>query len=91
MQRNWTLDRVMRYVLIAAAVAVTLVVLNYLRGVLFPFFAAFLMAYIMDPLVCRLQIKFKYRVIAVVLVLLGCGVVIGGCMYFFVPKVVHEV
>lgn len=37
MQRNWTLDRVMRYVLIAAAVAVTLVVLNYLSGVLFPF------------------------------------------------------
>ena len=37
MQRNWTLDRVMRYVLIAVAVAVSLVVLNYLRGVLFPF------------------------------------------------------
>ena len=70
MQRNWTLDRVMRYVLIAAAVAVSLVVLNYLSGVLFPFFAAFLIAYIMDPLVC---------------------VIIGGCMYFFVPKVVHEV
>ena len=30
MQRNWTLDRVMRYVLIAVAVAVSLVVLNYL-------------------------------------------------------------
>ena len=91
MQRNWTLDRVMRYVLIAAAVAVSLVVLNYLSGVLFPFFAAFLIAYIMDPLVCRLQIKFRYRVIAVVVVLLGAAVIIGGCMYFFVPKVVHEV
>ena len=91
MQRNWTLDRVMRYVLIAAAVAVTLVVLNYLSGVLFPFFAAFLIAYIMDPLVCRLQIKFRYRVIAVVVVLLGAAIIIGGCMYFFIPKVVHEV
>ena len=82
MQRNWTLDRVMRYVLIAVAVAVSLVVLNYLSGVLFPFFAAFLIAYIMDPLVCRLQIKFRYRVIAVVVVLLGAAVIIGGCMYF---------
>ena len=91
MQRNWTLDRVMRYVLIAAAVAVTLVVLNYLSGVLFPFFAAFLIAYIMDPLVCRLQIKFRYRVIAVVVVLLGAAIIIGGCMYFFIPKVMHEV
>ena len=103
MQRNWTLDRVMRYVLIAVAVAVSLVVLNYLSGVLFPFFAAFLIAYIMaffaafliayimDPLVCRLQIKFRYRVIAVVLVLLGAAIIIGGCMYFFIPKVVHEV
>ena len=91
MQRNWTLDRVMRYVFIAVAVAVTLFVLNYLSGVLFPFFAAFLIAYIMDPLVCRLQIKFRYRVIAVVLVLLGAAIIIGGCMYFFVPRVVHEV
>ena len=91
MQRNWTLDRVMRYVLIAVAVAVSLYVLNYLRGVLFPFFAAFLIAYIMDPLVCWLQIKFRYRVIAVIVVLLACAIVIGGCMYFFVPRIVHEV
>lgn len=91
MQRNWTLDRVMRYVLIAVAVAVSLYVLNYLRGVLFPFFAAFLIAYIMDPLVCWLQIKFRYRVIAVIVVLLACAIIIGGCMYFFVPRVVHEV
>ena len=85
MQRNWTLDRVMRYVLIAVAVAVSLYVLNYLRGVLFPFFAAFLIAYIMDPLVCWLQIKFRYRVIAVIVVILACAIIIGGCMYFFVP------
>ncbi len=91
MQRNWTLDRVMRYVLIAVAVGVSLYVLNYLRGVLFPFFAAFLIAYIMDPLVCWLQIKFRYRVIAVIVVILACAVIIGGCMYFFVPRVVHEV
>ncbi len=91
MQRNWTLDRVMRYVLIAVAVAVSLYVLNYLRGVLFPFFAAFLIAYIMDPLVCWLQIKFRYRVIAVIVVILACAIIIGGCMYFFVPKIVHEV
>ena len=91
MQRNWTLDRVMRYVLIAVAVGVSLYVLNYLRGVLFPFFAAFLIAYIMDPLVCWLQIKLRYRVIAVIVVILACAVIIGGCMYFFVPRVVHEV
>ena len=91
MQRNWTLDRVMRYVLIAVAVGVSLYVLNYLRGVLFPFFAAFLIAYVVDPLVCRLQIKFRYRVIAVIVVLLAAAIIIGGCMYFFVPKVVHEV
>ena len=77
MQRNWTLDRVMRYVLIAVAVGVSLYVLNYLRGVLFPFFAAFLIAYIMDPLVCWLQIKFRYRVIAVIVVILACAVIIG--------------
>ncbi len=49
MQRNWTLDRVMRYVLIAVAVAVSLFILNYLSGVLFPFFAAFLISLYHGP------------------------------------------
>ena len=54
MYRRWTLDRVMHFVLLVLGTVVILWLVNYLRGVLFPFFAAFLLAYIVDPLVTRL-------------------------------------
>lgn len=89
--RSWTLDRVMHFILFAGAIAFSLWILNYLEAVLFPFFAAFLLAYILDPLVTKLQKKVKHRIVAVLLVLLGLLVVVGGSMYAFVPQVVHEV
>lgn len=75
----------------AGAVAFSLWLLNYLEAVLFPFFAAFLLAYILDPLVTKVQKKVTHRIVAVLLVLLGLIVVVGGSMYAFIPQVVHEV
>ncbi len=89
--RSWTLDRVMRFIMFAGAVAFSLWLLNYLEAVLFPFFAAFLLAYILDPLVTKVQKKVTHRIVAVLLVLLGLIVVVGGSMYAFIPQVVHEV
>ena len=91
MYRRWTLDRVMHFILIVLGTVVALLLVNYLRGVLFPFFAAFLMAYIADPLVTRLTVKVKHRIIAVLIVLLGAMLVIGGSLRIFVPMVVSEV
>lgn len=87
----WTLDRVMRLIGIALGSIAILWLVNYLKGVLFPFFAAFLMAYILDPLVCRLQVKVKHRIIAVIIVLLGTVCIIGGMLWLIVPMVVSEV
>ena len=61
MYRRWTLDRVMHFILIVLGTVVALLLVNYLRGVLFPFFAAFLMAYIADPLVTKLTVKVKHH------------------------------
>ena len=91
MYRRWTLDRVMHFILIVLGTVVALLLVNYLRGVLFPFFAAFLMAYIADPLVTKLTVKVKHRIIAVLIVLLGAMLVIGGSLRIFVPMVVSEV
>ena len=63
----------------------------YLRNVLFPFFAAFLLAYIVDPLVNRLQVKVKHRIVAVLIVIFGGALILTGCMLIFVPKVINEV
>ena len=62
MRRIWTVDRVMRLLIMAAGVGILLWVLHYLSGVLAPFFAAFLIAYIFDPLVCKIQNKVKSRI-----------------------------
>ena len=57
----------------------------------FPFFAAFLLAYIVDPIVGKLEKKFKHRIIAVVTVLLAAALIIAGFCKFFIPLVVREV
>ena len=89
MRRIWTIDRVMRMLIMAAGLGILLWILHYLSGVLAPFFAAFLIAYIFDPLVTKIQRKVKYRIIAVIAVISMMVVVVGGALWIFVPMVVH--
>ena len=91
MTKRWNLDRVMRFLRNMVLASVAIVLVYYLRGVLFPFFAAFLIAYIVDPLVNWLQKKVKHRIIAVIIVLLIAGLVIGGALRLFIPMVVNEI
>ena len=91
MRRIWTVDRVMRLLIMAAGVGILLWVLHYLSGVLAPFFAAFLIAYIFDPLVSKIQSKVKYRIVAVIAVLTRMVLVVGGAFWIFVPMVVDEI
>ncbi len=90
-KRIWTIDRVMRLLFMATGIGILLWILNYLSAVLAPFFAAFLVAYIFDPLVCKIQNKVKYRVVAVAIVISMIVLVIGGAMWIFIPMVVGEV
>ncbi|SHK21688.1 AI-2E family transporter [Fibrobacter sp. UWH4] len=90
-KRIWTIDRVMRHLFMATGIGILLWILNYLSAVLAPFFAAFLVAYIFDPLVCKIQNKVKYRVVAVAIVISMMVLVIGGAMWIFIPMVVGEV
>lgn len=91
MSRYWNLDRVMRFVLCSLGVVVALSLVYYLRGVLFPFIAAFLIAYIVDPIVNKLQKVVKKRVIAVIIVLLAFALILFGVGKVFIPQIVHEV
>ena len=91
MTRTWTLAKVMIFVRNAVAVTVAAVLVYYLRGVLFPFFAAFLLAYIVDPLVGWLQKKVKHRIIAVIIVLLAAALIIAGAFRLFIPMVIGEI
>ena len=91
MSNFWNLDRVMRFVLWSLGIALVVALVYYLRGVLFPFFAAFLLAYILNPIVNFLEKKVKHRVIAVIIVLVAVALMLFGIGRFFIPQVVHEV
>lgn len=91
MYRRWTLDRVMHFILISLGIVIALLLVDYLQGVLFPFFAAFLLAYIADPLVNKLQVKVKHRIIAVLIVLISAILIVAGALRIFIPMVVNEV
>ena len=91
MAKYWSLDRIMRFLKFLVLFTVGILLVYYLRGVLFPFFAAFLMAYIVNPIVNWLETKVKYRVIAVIIVLLVAGLVIGGALRLFIPMVITEI
>lgn len=89
--RIWTIDKIMRLLGVILGAAALLATVNYLKGVLVPFFAAFLIAYILDPLVAKLQHKVKHRIIAVIIVLVCSLSIVGGLLWFIVPKVIGEV
>ena len=91
MSNYWNLDRVMRFILCSLGLVAVIALLYYLRGVLFPSFAAFLLAYIVDPIVNMLEKKVKHRIIAVIIVLVAFAAALFGIGKFFIPQVIHEV
>ncbi len=91
MTNRWTIDKIMRLILISGAITLLILILNYLSGVLAPFFAAFIVAYIVNPLVNFLQKKMRYRFLAVITVLLGVIGIVVGAFFLFVPRLMREV
>jgi predicted PurR-regulated permease PerM len=58
--------------------------------VLFPFAVAFLLAYLLDPVVDWVQSKVRLRVLAAVLVLLVAGGLVTLVLWFLIPAIVEE-
>lgn len=89
----FTFDRVARIIFTVVCVCVCVWLINYLSGVLLPFFVACVFAYMLNPMVeynCRL-LRMKNRVIPtiVTLVEIVLGLILVG--YCVIPLVVSEV
>ncbi len=89
--RPFTLDRLVRLFGGLLILAALFALLYYLRAVLVPFFIALLLAYLLDPLVLRVQRLVKNRVAAVSTTLLLMTLVLVGFMLLIVPMIVNEV
>lgn len=87
-----TFDSFVRGALGVAVFAGVLYLLNKLSGVLLPFFIAWIIAYLMYPLVkfYQTKLKVKNRALAIFLVLLTVIVVIAGAASLIVPPMLEE-
>ncbi len=66
--REISLGRFLRIILILVTIGILYFVLDSLSSVLLPFFVAWLIAYLLYPMVCFFQYraKFKYRMLAII-------------------------
>ncbi len=92
-EKPFTFDRVVRIV-IGLLVAIGLYLLvNKLSAVLLPFLVAWLLAYMIHPIVGLFQSKLKIRnrVISIVLALTTITIIVVGALLLIVPPVVAEI
>ncbi|MDE5808339.1 MAG: AI-2E family transporter [Muribaculaceae bacterium] len=91
-RRPYTFDRVVRIVFSICAIVVTLLLLDYLKGVLLPFLVACLIAYMLEPVV-KWNMKWLHmsaRFIPVVFTLLEACMVVAIFFVTFIPYLVSE-
>ncbi|MDR3001450.1 MAG: AI-2E family transporter [Fibromonadaceae bacterium] len=87
----WNTDRKMRLLFAVSGFSVFFLLLYHLADVLTPFVIAFLLAYILNPLVNLLQKKVKHRWLASLLVLLALAVVLIGAALTLAPMIVEQI
>lgn len=91
-QNEITVGRFLRIVLVAFALVAAYFVVNSLSGVLLPFAIAWLLAYMLNPLVNFVQDKMrvKYRALAIVISILVVGAALYGLFMLVVPSIFRE-
>ena len=80
--KPYTFDRVVRMLISLAVIVGIGLLINRLSAVLLPFFIAWLLAYLIYPLVCFFQykLKFKYRILAIVCALISVVAIIAAAI-----------
>ena len=91
-QNEVSLGRFLRIVLLVVGVLVAFFILDSLSSVLLPFAIAWLLAYLLNPLVNIVQEKLhvKYRALSIVVALLLVGLVICVLAVFVLPLMFSE-
>lgn len=91
-RKKITFDSFIRGVILGLIIIGILMLLKRLSGVLLPFFIAWLIAYLIYPLVTFFQykLKLKYRIISIFCALLTLLTVCGTAFYLLVPPMIQE-
>lgn len=91
-RKKITFDSFIRAVIFGAIIIGILMLLKRLSGVLLPFFLAWLIAYLIYPLVTFFQYKlrFKNRVVSILCTLLTLIIIGGTVFYLLIPPMIQE-
>ena len=84
--------RFLRIILMLIFISIAYFVLNSLSEVLLPFLAAWLLAYLLYPIVKFFQyrLRLRYRLLSIVAVLLLLAAILTGIFMLVVPSVINE-
>ena len=87
-----TFDFFIRRAMMVMVVAGVLLVVNYLSGVLLPFFVAWLLAYLLYPVVKFVQYRLRVptRALSIIVTLIFVTAVIGGIFYLIIPPMIEQ-
>jgi len=90
--KKYTLDTVVRGLLAAAIVVGVVMLLNRLSSVLLPFFVAWLLAYLLFPLVRFFQYRcrLRFRIAGVLCALLVVALALTGFFMLVIPPMIEE-
>ena len=91
-QKKITFDSFIRGFLTVVVIVGIIMLLNRLSAVLLPFFLAWLIAYLLFPLVKFFQYKCKlrFRIVGILLTFIVVGGVLTGLFFVMVPPVIEE-
>ncbi len=92
LEEKITFDKFIRWSLTAVVVVIVLLLMNYLSCVLLPFFVAWLLAYMIYPIVKFVQYKMHVptRVLSIIISIVFIVAVIGGIFYLIVPPMIEQ-
>ena len=87
-----TFDKFIRWAFTAVVVIAVLLLMNYLSSVLLPFFVAWLLAYLVYPIVKFVQYKMHVptRVLSIIVSLIFIIAVAGGIFYLIIPPMIDQ-
>jgi predicted PurR-regulated permease PerM len=92
LEKEITFDRFVRLLGTILLVACILYMMNYLSGVLLPFFIAWLLAYLLYPIVKFVQYKLHVptRALSIIVTLVFVLAMICGIFYLIIPPMVEQ-
>ena len=92
LEKKITFDRFVRWIVIGGIIFLSLFVLNYLSAVLLPFFIAWVLAYLMYPVVIFIEkrLHVKVRAISIIIAMLAVIAILSGVIYLIIPPMIEQ-